>query len=138
KRMLVVLDNAHHPDQVRPLLPGSPGCLVLVTSRDAMAGLVALDGAHQVTLDVLPPDEADALLASLLGADRVAAEPDAAAELARLCAYLPLALRIAAANLTGQSGRAIADATAELRAGDRLAALQVTGDGQAAVRAAFD
>jgi DNA-binding SARP family transcriptional activator len=130
RRMLVLLDGAGHPDQVRPLLPGSPHCLVLVTSRDDLAGLVARDGARRVTLDVFSPDEA----AAFLGAERVAAEPGPAAELARLCAYLPLALSIAEANLTG---RPIAGFVARLRAGDRLAELAVDGDPDTSVRAAF-
>jgi tetratricopeptide (TPR) repeat protein len=138
RRVLVVLDNAAGPEQVRPLLPASAGCLVVVTSRDRLAGLVAHDGAQRLTLDVLTAEEAGALLARLLGGDRVAAEPDAAGELARLCAYLPLPLRIAAANLAEYPQRSIAGYTAELRAGNRLAALEVDGDEQSAVRAAFD
>jgi DNA-binding SARP family transcriptional activator/tetratricopeptide (TPR) repeat protein len=138
KRMLVVLDNARSADQVRPLLPGSPGCLVLVTSRDRLGGLVARDGARRLTLDGLPPQEAVGLLARLLGAERVAAEPQAAEELAEVCGRLPLALRIAAANLADQPGPSIAGYVARLRRGDRLAELAVDGDPQAAVRIAFD
>jgi DNA-binding SARP family transcriptional activator len=135
RRMLVLLDNAHHPDQVRPLLPGAPGCLVLVTSRDALTGLVARDGARGLRLDVLTPAEANDLLTYLLGVDRVHAEPAAVIELAELCAHLPLALRITAANLGEHT---VAEYCELLRAGNRLAALQVDGDEQAAVRAAFD
>jgi tetratricopeptide (TPR) repeat protein len=138
KRMLVVLDNARSADQVRPLLPGSPGCLVLVTSRDRLGGLVARDGARRLTLDVLSPEEAVGLLARLLGAERVAAEPQAAAELAEVCGRLPLALRIAAANLADQPDRSIVGYLARLRQGDRLAELAVDGDPEAAVRVAFD
>jgi DNA-binding SARP family transcriptional activator/Tfp pilus assembly protein PilF len=138
KRMLVLLDNARDPDQVRPLLPGSPGCLVVVTSRDRLGGLVAKEGARRLTLDVLTPDEARDLLGRLLGETRVHAEPAAAAELARVCAHLPLALRIAAANLADRPQRSIAGYVAELGQGDRLGALAVAGDEQAAVRAAFD
>jgi len=138
KRMLVLLDNARDPDQVRPLLPGGPGCLVVVTSRDRLGGLVAKEGARRLTLDVLAPEEANHLLARLLGKARVHAEPAAAAELARACAHLPLALRIAAANLADRPQRSIAGYLAELEQGDRLGALAVAGDQQAAVRAAFD
>jgi DNA-binding SARP family transcriptional activator len=137
KRVLVVLDNARDSRQVRALLPGSPGCLTLVTSRDTLGGLVARDGARSITLDVLAPDEAGTLLARLLGPDAVAAEAAAAAELARLCANLPLALRIAAANLARRPG-GIAGCVEALRTGDRLAALTVPGDDETAVRAAFD
>jgi DNA-binding SARP family transcriptional activator/tetratricopeptide (TPR) repeat protein len=135
KRVLILLDNAGHVDQVRPLLPGTGGCVVVVTSRHRLGGLVARDGARRLPLGVLTPDEARDLLARLLGADRVAARPNAAAELARLCGYLPLAVRIAAANL---GTRPIDRYTAQLRAGDRLAALRVAGDERSAVRAAFD
>jgi tetratricopeptide (TPR) repeat protein len=103
RRVLVVLDNARHPDQVRPLLPGGAGCLALVTSRDPLGGLVARDGAVRLALAVLSPAEAHDLLVALLGKDRVEAEPDAAARLAALCGHLPLALRIAAANVDRDS-----------------------------------
>jgi DNA-binding SARP family transcriptional activator len=135
RRILVLLDNAHHPDQVRPLLPGAPGCLALVTSRDALTGLVARDGARSLRLGVLSAAEADALLAHLLGPGRAGEDRT---ELAGLCARLPLALRITAANLAASPHRTVAAHAAELRAGNRLAALQVDGDAQAAVRAAFD
>jgi DNA-binding SARP family transcriptional activator/tetratricopeptide (TPR) repeat protein len=79
KRLLIVLDNAGSAEQIRPLLPGTPACTVVVTSRGALAGLVATDGATRLDLDVLPPEEAVALLRTLIGA-RVAAEPGAAAE----------------------------------------------------------
>jgi tetratricopeptide (TPR) repeat protein/transcriptional regulator with XRE-family HTH domain len=141
RRVLVVLDNAHHPDQVRPLLPGAPGCVVVVTSRDRLSGLVASHGARRLALDVLTPDEATRLLARILGDTLVAAEPEATAALARACAYLPLALRIAAANVAdrpGSSQRPIAAYVAELGAGGRLDMLAVDGDAHGAVRAAFD
>jgi DNA-binding SARP family transcriptional activator/DNA-binding XRE family transcriptional regulator/Tfp pilus assembly protein PilF len=138
RRVLLLLDNARDAEQVRALLPGSPSCLVLVTSRDRLGGLVARDGARRLTLDVLTPREADALLARLLGKQQVRAEPQATAALARACGYLPLALRIAAANLTSNHHQTVAGYLAELRGGDRLAALEAGGDEQAAVRAAFD
>jgi DNA-binding SARP family transcriptional activator len=136
RQVLIVLDNARSADQVRPLLPGGPGSTVLVTSRDRLGGLVARDGASCLTLGVLAVDESVSLLTAVLGADRVAAEPDAAVELARRCACLPLALRIAAADLAGNPGRRLA-AAVDLLAGDRLGALEVADDDQAAVRAAF-
>lgn len=138
KRVLVVLDNAHHPNQIRPLLPGSADCLVLITSRDRLDGLVAVDGAVRVLLDVLDPVEAETLLTRLLGIDRAGAEPGAVARLARLCDHLPLALRIAAANLTARPKITIAGYTAQLAGGNPLAALEVGGDPHVAVRAAFD
>jgi DNA-binding SARP family transcriptional activator/tetratricopeptide (TPR) repeat protein len=135
RRVLVVLDNAASPEQVRPLLPAGPDCLALVTSRDALTELTVRDGARRVTVEVLAPAEAVALVAGVIGADRVAAEADGAADLARLCAYLPLALRIATANLV--EGESIGGYTTRLAAGNRLAGLAVDGDEQAAVRAAF-
>jgi DNA-binding SARP family transcriptional activator/transcriptional regulator with XRE-family HTH domain len=137
KRMLVVLDNARGSEQVRPLLPGCPGCLVLVTSRSRLTGLVAVDGAQPVMLDELGENEARELLASRLGPDRVAAEPDATRDLVRLCARLPLALAIIAARAAVRpylSLRMLAD---ELRdPSTRLDALE-TEEAAVCVRAAF-
>ncbi len=96
RRVLIVLDNANAAEQVRPLLPGSATCWVVVTSRSRLSGLVARDGASRVTVDLLPPAEAIALLRDVIGTARVTAEPEATDELASRCAYLPLALRIAA------------------------------------------
>jgi tetratricopeptide (TPR) repeat protein len=95
RRMLIVLDNAREPGQVRPLLPGTPGCVTLVTSRDTLAGLVARDGALRVDLDLLSAADAATLLRALIG-DRAAADPDATQRLARACCHLPLALRVTA------------------------------------------
>jgi serine/threonine protein kinase/tetratricopeptide (TPR) repeat protein len=137
RRMLVVLDNARDPAQVRPLLPGTPGCLVLVTSRSQLSGLTAVDGARALTLDLLTPHEAGDLLARRLGTGRVAAEPAAAGELAELCARLPLALNITAARAAARPGFPLAVFAAELReARDRLAALDA-GDATADIRAVF-
>ncbi|WP_197523210.1 tetratricopeptide repeat protein [Actinokineospora pegani] len=138
KRVLVLLDNAAEAEQVRPLLPGSPGCLVLVTSRDRLTGLTAHDGAHQLPLDVLDPREAVRLLGRMVGSARLRREPEAAAEMAEVCGRLPLALRIAGANLAVRPLVSIADYTRELRDRGRLAGLSVSGDESAAVRAAFD
>jgi len=99
RRMLILLDDARDAEQVRPLLPGSPECLTLVTSRDRLGGLIARDGARPLAMAALADGEAHRLLATLLGATRVAAEPRATAEVARLCGNLPLALRLAAADL---------------------------------------
>ncbi len=138
RRAMIVLDNAATAEQVRPLLPGSPSCLVLVTSRDDLLGLTALDDAHRLVLDVLPAAEAHTLLTLILGAARVAAEPEAAAELARLCGFLPLALRIAAAHLAADPRQSITDYIARLDAGNRLTRLAIGHDRDAAVRASFD
>ncbi|HTT53714.1 MAG TPA: BTAD domain-containing putative transcriptional regulator [Streptosporangiaceae bacterium] len=124
RRMLVLLDNARDVDQVRPLLPASPGCLAIVTSRSQLTSLVAAEGAFPLTLDVLPAADAHELLARRLGAARIAAEPAAADELIQLCAALPLALSIAAARSASHPGLSLAALTAELRdAGGRLDAL---------------
>lgn len=137
KQILVVLDDAASAAQVRPLLPGGPDCTVIVTCRDQMDGLAARDGARVLSLEALTPGDAAALLARIVGADRVDAEAGAAAEMTRLCGHLPLALRIAAAKLTTHPHSTITGQVAELSA-TRLAALEVEGDEQAAVRAAFD
>jgi len=138
RKVLVLLDNVGTPQQVRPLLPNAPDCGVIVTSRNQLLGLTALQGAHPINLEVLTGDQAGELLATIIGPERVAAEADDARELALLCGHLPLALRIVAANLLGQPGRALADYAADLRQGNRLAALEIDGDEEAAVRAAFE
>lgn len=138
RRMLLVLDNVSSPDQVRPILPGGSGCLVLVTSRDRLGGLVALDGASRLTLDVLSPAEARHVLARTVGEDRLAAEPEAAAELAQLCGYLPLALRIIAARLADQPHRTLRAHAQELASADRMAFLRIDEDIRSSVRGAFD
>jgi DNA-binding SARP family transcriptional activator len=137
QQILVVLDNARDPAQVRPLLPGSPGCLVLVTSRNKLTGLAAVDGARSLTLDLLTPQEACDLLAHRLGAERAAAEPGAIEELTVLCARLPLALNITAARAAAQPAFPLAIFAAQLRqARGRLDALDA-GDATADVRAVF-
>ncbi|HEY4019681.1 MAG TPA: BTAD domain-containing putative transcriptional regulator [Pseudonocardiaceae bacterium] len=138
KKVLVVLDDANAAEQVRPLLPAEPGCAVLVTSRDSLSGLTAIEGATRFTLDALSTTDSISLLGSVIGDIRVVAEPAAADELARLCGHLPLALRIAAANLSTRNEVSLSEYVAELQQGNRLAALAVEGDDQTAVRAAFD
>jgi tetratricopeptide (TPR) repeat protein len=135
--MLVVLDNAGSVEQARPLLPGSASCLTLITSRDALAGLVARDGAERISLDLLSPAEADRLLTRLVG-ERAAADPQATAGLAAACARLPLALRVAAELAASRPAAAMADLAAELadRQG-RLDLLDAGGDPRTAVRAVF-
>ncbi|MFI6094864.1 BTAD domain-containing putative transcriptional regulator [Lentzea sp. NPDC051213] len=135
RRMLVVLDNAADEEQVRQLLPSEPGCAVVVTSRHDLRGLVALDDAQCLKLDVLTADEAYLLVAQMLGEQRASAERAAADELAFLCGYLPLALRVAAANLAARTV-SISDAAAELAGDDRLARLRIGGD--QVVTSAFD
>jgi tetratricopeptide (TPR) repeat protein len=115
KRVLVVLDNARDAEQVRPLLPGSPGCLALVTSRNHLTGLIATDGAYPLGLDLLTLSEAHDLLARRLGAERVASEPEAAGEIVERCARLPLALAIVAARAAAKPGFPLAVTAAELR-----------------------
>jgi DNA-binding SARP family transcriptional activator/tetratricopeptide (TPR) repeat protein len=137
RRMLIVLDNARDADQVRPLLPASSGCLVLVTSRSQLASLVAAEGAHPVLLDVLSREEALGLLERRIGTGRMAAELAAATELTGLCAGLPLALAIAAARAALHPGLPLATLVTELRdAAGRLDALDA-GDAGASVRAVF-
>jgi tetratricopeptide (TPR) repeat protein/transcriptional regulator with XRE-family HTH domain len=137
RRMLIVLDNARDAEQVRPLLPGGSGCLVVVTSRIQLTGLAAIEGARQLTLDVLSEAEAREFLRLRLGAARLDAEPGAAGELIRLCGRLPLALAIAAARVSGRSRLPIGALSAELTdARHRLDALD-TADEAASVRAVF-
>ena len=137
RRMLVVLDNAADEVQVRPLLPGSAGCLAVVTSRRPLPGLAAAEGALQVCLDLMSEREAGELLAARLGAGRVAAEPGAVSELAALCARLPLALAVAAVRAASSPGLALTSLTEQLRdMRGRLDALDAEDPGSS-VRAVF-
>lgn len=115
RRMLVVLDNARDADQVRPLLPGSRSCLVVVTSRRMLSGLVAAEGARPIVLDVFDPAEAQQMLALRLGRERLEAEPEAVDEIVTRCASLPLALAVAAARAAIHPGFPLAELAAELR-----------------------
>jgi tetratricopeptide (TPR) repeat protein len=137
RRMLIVLDNAATVDQVRPLLPGTGSSMVLVTSRDRLAGLIAVHGAHRLVLDLLPPQDAVTLLRRLIGV-RVDTDPHAAATLAAQCAHLPLALRVAAELAVARDTTPLSDLVAELADQQhRLDLLDADHDPRAAVAAVF-
>ncbi|MFI0372889.1 BTAD domain-containing putative transcriptional regulator [Actinomadura sp. 1N219] len=133
RRVLIVLDDALCERDVRPLLPSSPGSAVIVTSR---VPLTSLEGAVPVDLDVLTPEQALELLGAIVGSARVAAEPEAAAEIVRLCAYTPLAVRIAGARLSGRRHWPLTRLAASLR--DRRRRLDELAVGDLAVRACFE
>jgi DNA-binding SARP family transcriptional activator len=127
RRVLVLLDNAASAGQVRPLLPGTPSCVVLVTSRDSLPGLIVRHGARRLDLDVLRPGDALALLGRLAG-DSVAGDPEAAEELAAHCARLPLALRIAAELVHRRAPATLASVVGELADHRGRLGLLSTGD----------
>nr|WP_052478401.1 BTAD domain-containing putative transcriptional regulator [Kibdelosporangium sp. MJ126-NF4]CEL18109.1 putative regulatory protein [Kibdelosporangium sp. MJ126-NF4]CTQ90662.1 putative regulatory protein [Kibdelosporangium sp. MJ126-NF4] len=133
REALVLLDNAVDADQVRPLLPGSPTCLVLITSRHRLAGL---DGAQPLSLDVFSTEEGVALVARIIGAQRVAAEPAAARRVVELCGHLPIAITLAARRLQARPRWTLVDLVGRLDATDQR--LNQLSDGSRAVRAAFD
>ena len=137
QRVLVLLDNAADEEQVRPLVPGSPGCLVIVTSRNELPGLIVTEGAQPVVVDLLSPDEARQLLSRRIGESRVLAETQAADNIIALCARLPLALMLVAARAATHPGFRLAALAAELReAGGSLDAFD--GEDQATnLRAVF-
>ncbi|WP_433325343.1 AfsR/SARP family transcriptional regulator [Spirillospora sp. CA-294931] len=132
-RILVVLDNAAGESQVRPLLPGTPDAAVLITSRN---GLIGLEGARRLDLEPLPSAEAVELITNIVGERRVAAEPDVAVEIARLCGHVPLAVRIAAARLLGRGHWTLAHLADLLRGERRRLDELVAGDLE--VRAGFE
>lgn len=135
RRVILVLDNVKEEQQVRPLLPGGPGCMVLITSRKRLTGLAATDDADLINLDVLTDPEAYQLLAARLGRPQVDAEPDAIVELAALCARLPLALGIIAARAAARPTFRLGTFAEELRRAEcRLDALD-NSDSLASIRA---
>lgn len=136
RRVLVVLDNAGDMEQVRPLLPGSPGCLVLVTSRNQLTGLIA-DGAHPLTLGLPTGAEAHQLLERRLGPDRLVAEPIPAQQMVDMCGRLPLALGIVAARAVIHPDFPLAAVADELRSSRECLDAFEGGDPAANVRAVF-
>ncbi|GAA1942055.1 BTAD domain-containing putative transcriptional regulator [Streptomyces durmitorensis] len=135
RQLLVVLDNARGSEQVRELLPGGTRCVTVVTSRYRLRGLIASDAARPVPVDVLEPDDSTALLAAVLGKERVLAEAVGARRLVELCGGLPLALRVAAARLADQPDWSLRAMSTELAdESRRLTLLDVEDTG---VRAAL-
>ncbi|WP_431042029.1 ATP-binding protein [Streptomyces sp. P1-3] len=139
RRMLIVLDNAATVGQVRPLLPGTAGCLVVVTSRSRLSGLSVRDGARRLTLDTLSETEAVALLRAVTADYRDQDDREKLIELARLCARLPLALRIAAERAASRPRMRLDDLIRDLRDESALwDALSIGDDEEAeAVRTVF-
>jgi DNA-binding SARP family transcriptional activator len=135
KRVLIIADNAQDEQQVRPLLPASPGSLVLVTSRSQLGGLAAADGARLISVDVLSHDEAVLMLTARLGRARAAAESAAVDEIARLCAGLPLALAVAAARAAARPNFPLTALAAEFRDSAGLLDALDAGDPAASVGA---
>jgi tetratricopeptide (TPR) repeat protein len=138
RQVLIILDNASDEAQVRPLLPGSSPCMVVVTSRRQLAGLAATECAHLLTLDVLTRAEGQEMLSRRLGAELVDRETEAVGELISLCARLPLALAIAAARSAARPSRPLQALVEELRpAQDRLKVLDAadTADEATSARA---
>ncbi|CAL9362078.1 Regulatory protein AfsR [Streptomyces sp. enrichment culture] len=134
RRMLVVLDNARDGEQVLPLLPGTPACTVLISSRAQLTGLTASHQVAHLTVDGFDSATARELLTGRLGAERVAAEPDAVTTLVGRCAGLPLALSVVAARITTNPVCTLTDLTEELReSSTRLDALD-TGESATDVR----
>ncbi|MET7935573.1 BTAD domain-containing putative transcriptional regulator [Streptomyces sp. NPDC005322] len=115
RRVLILLDNVVDSQHVRPLLPGSPGCLTIVTSRNQLHGLIATEGARPITLGPLSPAESREALVRRLGADRIAAEPEAVATIIALCGHLPLALAVVAARAATRPAFPLSSVAAELR-----------------------
>ncbi|GGS80945.1 BTAD domain-containing putative transcriptional regulator [Nonomuraea spiralis] len=132
RRILVLLDNARDADQVSPLLPGSPGCATIVTSRAKLADLPA---ARLIDLDVMEPDEALSLFASVAGPERVAAERSAAMDVVAACGFLPLAVRILAARLAARPSWTVASLAPRLA--DEQRRLDELRVGNLAVEATF-
>ncbi|MDI5976177.1 BTAD domain-containing putative transcriptional regulator [Amycolatopsis magusensis] len=138
RRVLLLLDNVVGSDQVTPLIPANCHCAVVVTSRNDLSGLKVRTDALVIRLPELSHEESVAMLTTLIRDPVGGVSRETVDELARLCAHLPLAMRIAAANISRGTHRTVEEYTTSLREGNRLAQLTVGGDGRTAVQAAFD
>ncbi|NYJ37718.1 AfsR/SARP family transcriptional regulator [Nocardiopsis aegyptia] len=138
QRILILLDNARDAEQVRPLIPGSSSCAVVVTSRDRLSGLVATEGARSVTLDPLTSAAARALFTARVGERRAAREPDAVETIVAAGGRLPLALTITAAHAMGAPHLPLAELASELRETATRLDLLDTGDAGTSLRSVFD
>ncbi|MEU4237290.1 NB-ARC domain-containing protein [Actinoplanes sp. NPDC026619] len=137
RRMLVLLDNAVNAEQVRPLLPGTRSCVVVVTSRSRLSGLVIREGAGRMVLEALTPDEAVNLLGEILGQGRVEADPEGAKALAGQCSFLPLALRIVADKATAEPDMTLRELADELASHRRRLDGFTVDDDLSEIRAVF-
>ena len=137
RKVLVLLDNAHDADQVRPLLPGSPGCGVLVTSRYRLTSLIAEQGAHPLNVDLFTPADAREMLVSRLGVERVTAYPQAAEQIITQCDRLPLALSIVAARATNHPDFPLTALAEELCDAERRLQALDPGEEATSVKAVF-
>ncbi|MEV6170896.1 BTAD domain-containing putative transcriptional regulator [Streptomyces sp. NPDC051954] len=137
RRMLVLLDNARDAEQIRPLLPGSPGCLTIVTSRSQLTGLIAGEGAQPLTLSPMTTAESHGFLARRVGAAWLAAEPEVANEIVEFCGRLPLALAIVAARAATNPGFALGTVARELRESQGNLDALTGGDPTSDVRTVF-
>lgn len=137
RRVLIILDNVREARQIRPLLPGGKHNAVVVTSRNRLTGLIALNGLRRLTLGVLPVADAVDVVRQILGEERCRGQKDALTRMVNLCGRLPLALRIAAAHLEDQPHRSVADYANELSC-RRVSTLAVPGESEHTVVRAFD
>jgi tetratricopeptide (TPR) repeat protein/transcriptional regulator with XRE-family HTH domain len=137
RRLLIVLDNAATAEQVRPLLPGSPSCATVITSRERLAGLVVREGAKPLLLDAMTGAEAGELLRVIVGPAEVDGDRGAAAEIIELCGRLPLAIRVVGAGLALGDQRTLRESADALAAPGRLDRLSLSEDPAASVLSAF-
>ncbi|WP_051173894.1 ATP-binding protein [Amycolatopsis orientalis] len=135
RRTLVLLDNAASAEQVRPLLPAAPECLVLITSRKTLRGLSVGNGAVDIPIGLFDTDEAFELVAGIIGTEHAARERTSVEELVEICARLPLALRIAATHVASNRFVEVTDVVREIRVG--LGALDRSGDERSAITQVF-
>ena len=137
RRVLILLDNARDAEQVRPLVPGTPGSMVLVTSRDRLTSLVAREGAQPLLLELPTDAEARQLLAGRLGRDRILTDADAVSEIIKRCARLPLALSVVAARAATNPSTSLDTLAHELQADPGALDVLDTEDPTTGVRPAF-